>query len=212
MSVSREVLALALSAAAVAAVLSSLLRHRHPRQAPHGDWIEEVVRGGVLRGIHETELRAVRCLSSSSRVFIKCESGGAFRSSKDRLALSVVVDAVRRRRVRRAGVIVEGSSGSTAISLAFVARGEVAFRRALLVCDCARARAHCRVWPRLRRGTAGRCIAREGGNAALGGRPRRSRQAGRHFPRRPLLQGGAAARGYYQRCRPPRLRRRGLLI
>lgn len=44
-------------------------------------------------------------------------------SSKDRVAKGIVEDAERRGLLREGGTIVEGTSGSTGISLSLVARG-----------------------------------------------------------------------------------------
>lgn len=52
-------------------------------------------------------------------------------SSKDRVAKGIVEDAERRGLLREGGTIVEGTSGSTGISLSLMARGMYRIRKSI---------------------------------------------------------------------------------
>jgi cysteine synthase A len=67
------------------------------------------------------ELRRLRP-SSNVRIFIKLEFLNPTGSHKDRIALYMIRDAIQRYNLKPGDIVVEASSGNTAISVAFVAR------------------------------------------------------------------------------------------
>jgi len=67
------------------------------------------------------ELKRVRPLGNA-RVFIKLEFVNPTGSHKDRIALYMIKDAIQRYGLKPGDVVVEASSGNTAISVAFVAQ------------------------------------------------------------------------------------------
>mmetsp|Transcript_2122 Transcript_2122/g.4873 ORF Transcript_2122/g.4873 Transcript_2122/m.4873 type:complete len:405 (+) Transcript_2122:46-1260(+) len=85
-------------------------------------------RGGVHDGftglIGNTPLVRVASLSEETgcEILAKCEYLNPGGSSKDRVALSIVEEAERNGTLREGGTVVEGTSGSTGISLAQVCR------------------------------------------------------------------------------------------
>ncbi|KAJ1625815.1 tryptophan synthase beta subunit-like PLP-dependent enzyme [Pavlovales sp. CCMP2436] len=74
--------------------------------------------------VGQTPLVELRSLSARTgcRILAKLELLNPGGSIKDRVAWRAVIDAERAGTLRRGGTIVEGTSGSTGISLAFVAR------------------------------------------------------------------------------------------
>lgn len=90
--------------------------------------------GGIVREVRTRALAArsmteligrTPCLELSvrpaSRVLLKLESFNPGRSMKDRMALSMVLDAERSARLRPGGTIVESTSGNTGTGLAMIA-------------------------------------------------------------------------------------------
>uniref|UniRef100_A0A7C4BCX1 Cysteine synthase family protein n=1 Tax=Ignisphaera aggregans TaxID=334771 RepID=A0A7C4BCX1_9CREN len=78
----------------------------------------------VLKLIGNTplvELKRVRPLGNA-RVFVKLEFVNPTGSHKDRIALYMIKDAIQRYGLKPGDVVVEASSGNTAISVAFVAQ------------------------------------------------------------------------------------------
>jgi hypothetical protein len=80
---------------------------------------------GYLDLIGNTRLVRINSLSTATgcEVYAKTEFQNPGGTSKDRIAAHIVRDAERQGKLSRGGTIVEGTSGSTGISLAFVARG-----------------------------------------------------------------------------------------
>jgi cysteine synthase A len=80
--------------------------------------------GDVTAAIGNTPLVRLRRASEATRceVLAKCEFMNPGGSVKDRAARAIVLDAERRGRLRRGGLIVEGTAGNTGIGLALVAR------------------------------------------------------------------------------------------
>lgn len=74
--------------------------------------------------VGHTALLEVKSLSTAlgCRVLAKCEWLNPGGSSKDRVALQMILDAEASGRLRPGGWIVEGTSGSTGVSLALLAR------------------------------------------------------------------------------------------
>jgi cysteine synthase len=75
----------------------------------------------LIGGTPLVELKRVRPLGGA-RVFVKLEFVNPTGSHKDRIALYMIRDAIQRHGLRPGDVVVEASSGNTAISVAFVAQ------------------------------------------------------------------------------------------
>src|SRR5512142_3399893 len=76
----------------------------------------------ILGGIGNTPLVELRKVvpAGSARVVVKLEWGNPTGSMKDRMALAAIEAAERDGRLRPGGTVVEYTSGTTGISLAFV--------------------------------------------------------------------------------------------
>uniref|UniRef100_A0A7C4JJQ7 Cysteine synthase family protein n=1 Tax=Ignisphaera aggregans TaxID=334771 RepID=A0A7C4JJQ7_9CREN len=79
--------------------------------------------GGVLGLIGNTPIVELKKIKpeNNCRLFVKLEYFNPTGSHKDRIALYMVKDAMERHRLKKGDVVVEASSGNTAISVAFVA-------------------------------------------------------------------------------------------
>mmetsp|Transcript_2412 Transcript_2412/g.4929 ORF Transcript_2412/g.4929 Transcript_2412/m.4929 type:complete len:414 (-) Transcript_2412:229-1470(-) len=84
----------------------------------------EGTKDGVLGAIGGTPLVLIRSLSEATgcQVFGKCEFLNPGGSVKDRVAARIVQEALESGKLAPGGLITEGTSGSTGISLAMVAR------------------------------------------------------------------------------------------
>jgi cysteine synthase A len=82
------------------------------------------IRSGLVELIGGTPMVEIPSLSrlTQCRILGKCEFLNPGGSSKDRVAKSIVVNAMARGDLKPGGTVVEGTSGSTGISLALVAR------------------------------------------------------------------------------------------
>lgn len=107
--------ALAVAALASAATAASVRRRRRRGSAAAVD--------GLVGLIGATPLVELRTLSRATgrRILAKCEFLNPGGSSKDRVARRIVAEAEADGRLRPGGTVVEGTSGSTGISLALVA-------------------------------------------------------------------------------------------
>lgn len=78
--------------------------------------------GGVLAGVGDTPLVELRKVvpPGAARVFVKLESANPTGSMKDRMAVAMVAAAAGDGRLGAGGTVVEYTSGTTGISLAFV--------------------------------------------------------------------------------------------
>ncbi|MEM1645608.1 MAG: cysteine synthase family protein [Ignisphaera sp.] len=78
---------------------------------------------GVLGLIGNTPIVELKKIKpeNNCRLFVKLEYFNPTGSHKDRIALYMVKDAMERHRLKKGDVVVEASSGNTAISVAFVA-------------------------------------------------------------------------------------------
>lgn len=79
--------------------------------------------GNVLELIGNTPLVKLRLASEATRCTIlgKCEFLNPGQSVKDRAALFIIQEAIRGGRLKRGGVVVDGTAGNTGIGLAMVA-------------------------------------------------------------------------------------------
>ncbi|HEV8407725.1 MAG TPA: cysteine synthase A [Sphingomicrobium sp.] len=79
--------------------------------------------GNVLELIGNTPLVKLRRASETTGCTIlgKCEFLNPGQSVKDRAALYIIQDAIRRGRLKRGGTVVDGTAGNTGIGLAMVA-------------------------------------------------------------------------------------------
>lgn len=75
----------------------------------------------ILATIGDTPHIRLRRLFAGAEVWVKSERGNPGGSIKDRIALSMVMDAERRGQLRAGGTIIEPTSGNTGIGLAMVA-------------------------------------------------------------------------------------------
>ncbi|EGD83485.1 cysteine synthase [Salpingoeca rosetta] len=94
-------------------------------QPDDDDEREAQVRTGLEGLIGHTPLVELRSLSriTGCRILAKCEMLNPGGSSKDRVALGIILAAERDGLLRPGGTIYEGTAGSTGISLALLARG-----------------------------------------------------------------------------------------
>src|SRR6187401_3426369 len=78
---------------------------------------------GIVGAIGNTPLIALKRASAATRCTIlgKAEFMNPGQSVKDRAALFIIEDAIRKGTLRPGGVIVEGTAGNTGIGLAMVA-------------------------------------------------------------------------------------------
>src|ERR671917_2551992 len=94
------------------------------------------IRDTVLSAIGNTPLIKLRRASEATACTIlgKAEFMNPGGSVKDRAALFIIQDAVRRGLLRPGGVIVEGTAGNTGIGLALVANA-LGFRTVIVIPD-----------------------------------------------------------------------------
>src|SRR3954453_15960730 len=92
------------------------------------------VRDGFIGTVGNTPLIELRHASEATGCTIlgKAEFMNPGGSVKDRAALFIIKDAVRRGQLRPGGVIVEGTAGNTGIGLALVANA-MGFRTVIVI-------------------------------------------------------------------------------
>src|SRR5438309_7273726 len=89
---------------------------------------------GIVGSIGNTPLIALRRASEATgcRILGKAEFMNPGQSVKDRAALFIIQDAVRRGQLRPGGTIVEGTAGNTGIGLALVGNA-LGFRSVIVI-------------------------------------------------------------------------------
>src|SRR5438874_3984999 len=94
------------------------------------------VQNGIVEAIGNTPLIKLRQVSERTGCTIlgKAEFMNPGQSVKDRAALFIIEDAVKRGRLRPRGVIVEGTAGNTGIGLALVANA-LGYRTVIVIPD-----------------------------------------------------------------------------
>src|SRR6266567_4373910 len=94
------------------------------------------IRNGVLDSIGRTPLIRLRRASEATgcEILGKAEFLNPGQSVKDRAALFIIRDAVRRGQLRPGGTIVEGTAGNTGIGLAVVGNA-LGFRSVIVIPD-----------------------------------------------------------------------------
>jgi cysteine synthase len=94
------------------------------------------VRDGIVEAIGHTPLIRLKRASEMTGCAIlgKAEFMNPGQSVKDRAALFIINDAVRKGRLRQGGVIVEGTAGNTGIGLALVGNA-MGFRSVIVIPD-----------------------------------------------------------------------------
>ena len=123
-----------------AAILFVLLAQRRAAAsvtaATKSDRLSTDVLSGVPACVGCTPLVRVSSLSTltGAEILLKVESKNPGGSAKDRVALRMIRDAVAKGLLRRDGIVVEGSSGSTGISLAVLSRA-LGYRCAVVLPD-----------------------------------------------------------------------------
>ena len=92
------------------------------------------VRDGIVNAIGNTPLIRLRRASEMTQCTIlgKAEFMNPGQSVKDRAALFIITDAVRKGQLRPGGVIVEGTAGNTGIGLALVGNA-MGFRSVIVI-------------------------------------------------------------------------------
>src|SRR3954465_8595680 len=97
------------------------------------------IHNGVIEAIGNTPLIKLKQASELTGCTIlgKAEFMNPGQSVKDRAALSIIQDAVKRGALRPGGVIVEGTAGNTGIGLALVANA-LGFRTVIVIPDTQR--------------------------------------------------------------------------
>ena len=92
------------------------------------------IRDGIVNAIGDTPLIKLRRASELTRCTIlgKAEFMNPGQSVKDRAALFIINDAVRKGQLRPGGVIVEGTAGNTGIGLALVGNA-MGFRSVIVI-------------------------------------------------------------------------------
>ena len=94
------------------------------------------IRNGIVEAIGNTPLITLKRASERTgcRILGKAEFMNPGQSVKDRAALFIIQDAVRRGKLRPGGVIVEGTAGNTGIGLALVGNA-LGFRTVIVIPD-----------------------------------------------------------------------------
>src|SRR6476620_10059084 len=94
------------------------------------------IRSGVVDAIGDTPLIELQRASERTgcRILGKAEFMNPGQSVKDRAALFIIQDAVRRGALRPGGTIVEGTAGNTGIGLATVANA-MGFKTVIVIPD-----------------------------------------------------------------------------
>jgi cysteine synthase len=92
------------------------------------------IQDGIVNAIGHTPLLRLKRASEITRCTIlgKAEFMNPGQSVKDRAALFIIQDAVRKRQLRPGGVIVEGTAGNTGIGLALVGNA-MGFRSVIVI-------------------------------------------------------------------------------
>ncbi len=105
------------------------------RTHPTGSWFMQV-RDGIVEAIGHTPLIRLKRASETTGCTIlgKAEFMNPGQSVKDRAALFIIRDAVRKGQLRPGGVIVEGTAGNTGIGLALVGNA-MGFRSVIVIPD-----------------------------------------------------------------------------
>src|SRR5215831_5318091 len=91
---------------------------------------------GIVGAIGNTPLIALKCASAATQCTIlgKAEFMNPGQSVKDRAALFIIEDAVRKGALRPGGVVVEGTAGNTGIGIALVGNA-LGFRSVIVIPD-----------------------------------------------------------------------------
>src|ERR1700675_3238155 len=94
------------------------------------------VRNGIIEAIGNTPLIKLERVSKATGCTIlgKAEFMNPGQSVKDRAALFIIEDAIKKGELRRGGVIVEGTAGNTGIGLALVGNA-LGFRSVIVIPD-----------------------------------------------------------------------------
>src|SRR5246127_2503041 len=94
------------------------------------------VRDGIIEAIGNTPLIKLKRISAATGCTIlgKAEFMNPGQSVKDRAALFIIEDAVRKGTLRPGGVVVEGTAGNTGIGLALVGNA-LGFRSVIVIPD-----------------------------------------------------------------------------
>src|ERR1700756_968896 len=92
------------------------------------------IRNGIAEAIGNTPLIKLKRASEQSGCTIlgKAEFMNPGQSVKDRAALFIINDAIRRGTLRKGGVVVEGTAGNTGIGLALVGNA-LGFRTVIVI-------------------------------------------------------------------------------
>ncbi len=92
------------------------------------------VRDGIVNAIGDTPLIRLKRASELTRCTIlgKAEFMNPGQSVKDRAALAIIQDAIRKGQLRPGGVIVEGTAGNTGIGLALIGNA-MGFRSVIVI-------------------------------------------------------------------------------
>ena len=79
---------------------------------------------GVLKQIGNTPLIKLKQASelTGCNIYGKAEYFNPGESIKDRAALFIVEDAIKNKKIKKGGIIIEGTAGNTGIGLAIVAK------------------------------------------------------------------------------------------
>src|SRR5664279_3658641 len=94
---------------------------------PFNSIVDAIGRTPLIRLARASEL-------TGCEIFGKAEFMNPGQSVKDRAALYIIRDAIRKGTLRRGGVIVEGTAGNTGIGLALVANA-LGFRTVIVIPD-----------------------------------------------------------------------------
>src|ERR1700753_1834549 len=94
------------------------------------------IRSGVIAAIGDTQLIRLKRASelTGCEILGKAEFLNPGQSVKDRAALFIIQDAIRRGALRPGGTIVEGTAGNTGIGLATVANA-LGFKTVIVIPD-----------------------------------------------------------------------------
>jgi len=114
----RTKLLLTVAVSSCTALYLEYLRRKRKRRHEAATTYEELIGNTPL-----IELKELSRILSPTRIYAKLESSNPGGTPKDRASLSMLVDAEERGELERGGVVVEGTSGSTGISLAHLCRG-----------------------------------------------------------------------------------------
>src|SRR5262244_4379645 len=101
------------------------------------------IRTGVVEAIGHTPLIKLQRASEATQCTIlgKAEFMNPGQSVKDRAALFIIEDAIKKGELRPGGVIVEGTAGNTGIGLALVGNA-LGFRSVIVIPETQRSEEH----------------------------------------------------------------------